>query len=218
VFVLEAARENGAVVSARKGVTNAVIEFRGRAAHAGVEPEKGRSALLAAAHTTIAIHDLNGRWDGTTFNVGVGHGGTRVNVVPERAELTLEIRSTSETSLRAAEAELTALAERVAVPDVTMTVELIPEHGPMERTDSTVVLYERARRFAAALGVTLEEAATGGASDANITSALGVPTLDGLGPVGGDDHSPAEWIQRSSLVPRTAILAAMIASVEPLEG
>jgi glutamate carboxypeptidase len=215
VFVLEAARANGAVVSARKGITNARLEFRGRAAHAGVEPEKGRSALLAAAHATIAIHQLNGRWDGTTFNVGIAQAGTRVNVVPEHAVLTLEIRSTTDASLRAAEAELARLAESVAVPDVVADLELIPEHVPMERNDATVALYERARSLARGLGIALDEAATGGASDANITSAIGVPTLDGLGPVGGDDHSPAEWIQLSSVVPRTAILAALIASVEP---
>jgi glutamate carboxypeptidase len=213
VFVLEAARESGAVVTARKGITNARMEFIGRAAHSGVEPEKGRSAVLEAAHATIAVHALNGRWDGTTFNVGVSHGGTRVNVVPEHATLTIEIRSTNEASLKAGEEELVRLAERNVVPDVTTTLEMSREHGPMERSDGTAALFERARSIAGHLGLTLEEAATGGASDANTTAAMGVPTLDGLGPVGGDDHSPAEWIQRSSLVPRTALLAALISSV-----
>ena len=213
VFVLEAARENGAVVTARKGITNVRMEFTGRAAHSGVEPQKGRSAVLEAAHATIAIHALNGRWDGTTFNVGVSQGGTRVNVVPERAALTIEIRSTTEAALTAAEGELRSLAERNVVPDVTTMLEMSREHDPMERSDGTKVLFARARSIAGHLGLTLEEAATGGASDANTTAGMGVPTLDGLGPVGGDDHSPAEWIQRSSVVPRTALLAALIASV-----
>jgi len=99
------------------------------------------------------------------------------------------------------------------VPDVTTTLEMSREHDPMERSDGTAALFERARSIAAQLGLTLEEAATGGASDANTTAGMGVPTLDGLGPVGGDDHSPAEWIQRSSVVPRTTILAALIGSV-----
>ena len=88
----------------------------------------------------------------------------------------------------------------------------------MERSEATVGLFELARAYADALGFALEEAATGGASDANLTAAMGVPTLDGLGPVGGDDHSPAEWIDRSSLVPRAAMLAALIASVQPRAG
>jgi glutamate carboxypeptidase len=213
VFVLEAARASGAVVTARKGITTVNMDFTGRAAHSGVEPEKGRSAVLEAAHATIAVHALNGRWDGTTFNVGVSHGGTRVNVVPEHAALTIEIRSATEATLRAAEEEFVRLADRSVVPGVTMTLEMSREHDPMERSEGTAALFERARSIARHLGLDLEEAATGGASDANITAGMGVPTLDGLGPVGGDDHSPAEWIQRSSLVPRTALLAALIASV-----
>ena len=218
VFVLEAARASGAVVTARKGVTNAHLTFHGRAAHSGVEPEKGRSAVLAAAHATIAVQALNGRWDGTTFNVGVSHGGSRVNVVPELASLAVEIRSTSDASLTAAERELRAIADRPVVEGVTTTLESIREHGPMERSEATAGLFELARSYAGRLGFPLEEAATGGASDANRTAAMGVPTLDGLGPVGGDDHSPAEWIDRSSLVPRTAMLAALIASVQPGAG
>jgi glutamate carboxypeptidase len=215
VLVLEAARENGAVVTARKGVTNAHIRFEGRAAHAGVEPEKGRSAVLEAAHKTIAVQALNGRWDGTTFNVGTSRGGSRINVVPEHAELTVEIRSMTEAALTSAERELRSLVERGDVPGVRTTLDLVREHGPMERSDGTAALFERARSFAAELGLSLEEAATGGASDANVTAAMGVPTLDGLGPVGGDDHSPAEWIERASIVPRTAVLAALIGSVGP---
>jgi glutamate carboxypeptidase len=96
---------------------------------------------------------------------------------------------------------------------VATTLELSREHNPMERSDGIAALFARARTLAGHLGLELEEAATGGASDANTTAAMGVPTLDGLGPVGGDDHSPAEWIQRSSVVPRTALLAALIGSV-----
>ncbi len=210
VLVLEAARENGAVVTARKGVTNARMEFRGRAAHAGVEPEKGRSAVLEAAHKTIALHALNGRWDGTTVNVGVSAGGTRVNVVPEHAALTVELRSMTEAALSAAEEELRRLAVEAVVEGVTVSLEISREHGPMERSPGTAALFEAARTLALQLGMTIEESATGGASDANITAAMGIPTLDGLGPVGGDDHSPAEWIQLSSVVPRTAMLAGLI--------
>jgi glutamate carboxypeptidase len=212
VFVLEAARADGSVVTSRKGVVNAYMEFRGRAAHAGVEPEKGRSALLEAAHKTIGVQALNGTWDGTTFNVGTSQGGTRINVVPDHAAIAIEIRSMTEASLISAEQELRRLAGQSVVDGVTTTLDVTREHDPMERSAATVALFQRARSFARDLDVALEESATGGASDANITAGMGVPTLDGLGPVGGDDHSPAEWIQRSSLVPRTAILAALIGS------
>jgi glutamate carboxypeptidase len=212
VLVLEAARETGAVVTSRKGITNAYLRFEGRAAHAGVEPERGRNALLEAAHATIAIQALNGRWDGTTFNVGVASGGTRTNVVPEHAEIAVDVRSVTESALAAAEEELRSLAETSIVPDVMTSLELVREHRPMERSAGTAALFERARAIAAELGFDLQEAATGGASDANVTAALGVPTLDGLGPVGGDDHSAAEWILRSSVLPRAAMLGALIAS------
>ena len=99
------------------------------------------------------------------------------------------------------------------VEGLRIALEMSREHDPMERSDGAAALFELARSIAGHLGLTLTEAATGGASDANTTAAMGIPTLDGLGPVGGDDHSPAEWIQRSSMVPRTAILAALLGSV-----
>ncbi len=210
-FVLEAAREDGSVVSARKGVSQARILLRGRAAHAGVEPERGRSALLAGGHLIVALHELNGRWEGTTLNVGVMHGGTRTNVVPEEAELHLELRAKTLADQEAAEMAVERLGSAPAVEGVTGTVDLRRECVPMERTRTTTRLVRLAQEIAAELGFPLEEAATGGASDANAISGLGVPTLDGLGPIGGDDHSDREWIDRDSIGPRSALLAGLIA-------
>jgi glutamate carboxypeptidase len=212
-FVLEAARETGAVVSARKGVTTGAVRLAGRAAHAGVEPERGRSALLAAGHLIIALHALNDRWEGTTVNVGALRGGTRANVVPEEAEIELEVRATSATGQEAAEREVHRLASSPAVEGVGSEVTLRRECPPMERTQATAWLVRLAREVAGELGFRLEEAATGGASDANSISALGVPTLDGLGPIGGDDHSDREWIDLDSVPARTALLAGLIARV-----
>jgi glutamate carboxypeptidase len=210
-FVLESARENGDIVSARKGVSDYRIEIVGRAAHAGVEPEKGRSAILEAAHRAIALQGLNGRWPGVTVNVGVIRGGIRPNVVPERCELHVDVRSPAEETLAAAEAEVERVARETVVPDVSVRVEGHGWHRPMEKTAGTARLVALAKEVAAELGFEVRDAATGGASDANTTAAAGVPTLDGLGPVGGDDHSPAEWLDLTSVVPRTALLAGLLA-------
>jgi glutamate carboxypeptidase len=212
-FVLEGARANGDIVSARKGVTDYTIRFDGRAAHAGVEPEKGRNAILQAAHTTIALQALNGRWPGVTVNVGVATGGTRSNVVAERCELHVDLRSPELATLEEAEAEIQLICADTTVPDVAVTVETNSWHRPMEKRADAQRLVDLAIGAASELGFELRDAATGGASDANTTSAAGTPTIDGLGPVGGDDHSPAEWVDLTSVVPRTALLATILSRV-----
>jgi glutamate carboxypeptidase len=209
-FVLEGARANGDIVSARKGITDYSITIHGRAAHAGVEPEKGRNALLEAAHKIVALQSLNGRWSGVTVNVGVVRGGTRTNVVPERCELQVDVRSPHMDSLVEAEAEVTRICADVVVPDVTIDVVAHGWHRPMEKQQEGERLVAIAVGVASELGFELRDAATGGASDANTTSAAGTPTIDGLGPVGGDDHAPGEWIDLTSVVPRIALLAGIV--------
>jgi glutamate carboxypeptidase len=215
-FVLEGARENGDIVSARKGVSDYRIEVVGRASHAGVEPERGRSAILEAAHKTIALQALNGRWPGVTVNVGVVRGGTRTNVVAERCTLEVDVRSSQEETLAAAEAEIEAIANAHTVPDVSVNVAAGKWHRPMEKKEGGAKLAALATEVAAELGFPLADASTGGASDANTTSAAGVPTLDGLGPVGGDDHAPKEWIDLTSVVPRISLLAGLISRLGQL--
>ena len=209
-FVLEGARENGDVVSARKGVSDFRIEILGRAAHAGVEPERGRSAILEAAHKVIALHELNGRWPGVTVNTGVIEGGTRPNVVAERCVLRVDVRSPQEDTLAAVEAEVSRIADATTVPDVLVDLDGSGWHRPMEKSEAGARLAALAMDVARDLGFELRDAATGGASDANTTSAMGVPTLDGLGPVGGDDHGPGEWIDLTSVVPRISLLAGIV--------
>lgn len=215
-LVLEGARENGDIVSARKGVSDYAIDIVGRAAHAGVEPERGRSAVLEAAHKTVALQALNGRWPGVTVNVGVVHGGTRTNVVPERCTIEVDLRSPAEETLQAVEAELERIANDHTVPDVAATLRQAAGHRPMEKTGASARLVALAIGVAADLGFDLHDASTGGASDANTTSAAGVPTLDGLGPVGGDDHGPREWIDLTSVVPRISLLAGLVSRLESL--
>ncbi|HEY6565914.1 MAG TPA: M20 family metallopeptidase [Actinomycetota bacterium] len=209
-FVLEGARANGDIVSARKGITDYTIEIVGRAAHAGVEPEKGANALVEAAHTIIELQGLNGRWPGVTVNVGVARGGTRTNVVPERCILQVDLRSPELETLEAAEVEIARLCADTVVPDVKVEVVANSWHRPMEKKEGGARLASLAIEIAGELGFELRDAATGGASDANTTSAAGTPTIDGLGPIGGDDHAPAEWLDLTSVVPRVSLLAGII--------
>lgn len=210
-FVLEAAREDGSIVSARKGVTTGRIRLRGRAAHAGVEPERGRSALLAAARLLLALQGLNDPARGTTVNVGVLRGGSRPNVVAETAELEVDVRAVTLEAQERVEEAVRELVARPWVEGVTAELELVREHAPMERTPTAERLVELARDIAAELGFDLRDASTGGCSDANTIAALGVPALDGLGPVGGDDHSEREWIELTTVPERAALLAGLIA-------
>lgn len=209
-FVLESARANGDIVSSRKGVMDVLLRVHGRAAHAGVEPEKGRSAIVEAAHKTLALSALNGRWPGVTVNVGVVAGGTRPNVVAEEATLHVDLRAIEPATMELAVAEIEQICARSTVPDVTCEVERGGRFGPMVRSDGTARLAEQAIALAGRLGFELRDAATGGGSDAGTLSGMGIPVLDGLGPIGGLDHSPGEYLEIDSIVPRTALLAALI--------
>jgi glutamate carboxypeptidase len=211
-FVLEGARANGDIVSSRKGVADILITVHGRAAHAGVEPEKGRSATLQAANTTIALHELNGRWPGVTVNVGVVQGGTRPNVIAEECVLRVDVRATDAAAFQEALAEVERVAREIVVPDVTVDFAIGSGFPPMEKTAGTAALADRASQIAGDLGFELRDAATGGASDANPVAGMGVPVLDGLGPVGGDDHAPTEWVDLSTVPARVALLASLIAT------
>ena len=212
-FVLEGARASGDFVSARKGIADLRITVHGRAAHAGVEPEKGRNAILAGAELTRAIHGLNGRWPDVTANVGVFNAGTRPNVVPDRAELQVDVRAMTAASLEAALAALNELAASPAVPDVTIEVETMHHWAPMEKLGRSGRLADHVIALASRLGFQTKDVATGGASDANTTSGMGVPSIDGLGPIGGLDHSPDEYLEVDSIVPRTALFAALLLEV-----
>jgi len=212
-LVLECARANGDIVSARKGVIDLELVITGRAAHAAVEPEKGHSAILEAAHQVVGLHRLAGRWPGVTVNVGVVEGGTRPNVVAERARLEVDVRAPDRSGLERTEAAIHELAAAPAVPGTRITIRERSRHWPMEKSPAAARLVEHAVALAARLGFEVRDTATGGASDANTTAGMGVPTLDGLGPVGGDHHAIDEWLDVASIVPRTALLAALLLAI-----
>lgn len=212
-LALECARENGDVVVARKGVADFRVTVTGRAAHAGIEPERGANAALAAAHLVVALQALNGHWDDVTVNVGVVRAGTRTNIVCPEAELHVEVRSATAAGIAAARTAIQAAAARPAVPGTTATVEQLDICPPMEDTPVSRRMLDRARKIAAGLGILLDGAATGGVGDANFISGIGVPTLDGLGPVGGADHTPEEWLDTATVPVRVALLASLIADL-----
>jgi glutamate carboxypeptidase len=212
-LVLECARANGDIVSARKGILDTRLSVRGRAAHAGVEPEKGRSAILEAGRLVRDLHALNGRWDGVTVNVGVIRGGTRPNVVAERCDLEVDVRSATAEGLAAVEAAVREIASTTEVADTTIDAHVMVAWQPMERLARSGRLVELAQDVARRLGFDINDASTGGASDANTTSGMGVPSLDGLGPIGGNDHAPAEYLEVDSIVPRTTLLAGLLLAI-----
>jgi glutamate carboxypeptidase len=212
-FVLECARANGDFVSARKGMADLRLTVNGRAAHAGVEPEKGRSAIVAGAALVQGIQALNGRWPTVTANTGVFKAGTRPNIVCDQAELQVDVRALRGDALDEAIAAVRALAAAPAVPDVTVDVDVMHTWRPMEKLDRSGRLVDQVIALAGRMGFETRDTATGGASDANTTSGMGVPSIDGLGPIGGMDHSPEEYLVVESIVPRTALVAALLLEV-----
>lgn len=199
---------DGALKTARKGVANYRVEITGRAAHAGVEPEKGASAVTELAHQILAANALADPAAGTTINVGIVSGGSGRNVVPAAAAMEVDARAWTLAEAERLDAAFKGLAA------VTPGVQLAASGGfnrpPMERTPQSIVLFERARALAAGLGITLAEGATGGGSDGNFTAAAGVPTLDGLGAPGRGAHAEHEQISVPGLVERAALLAALV--------
>jgi glutamate carboxypeptidase len=208
---LEAARTNGALVSARKGICAFTVEVAGKAVHAGVRPAEGVNAVLEAAHKTVALQALNGRWPGVTCNVGVLQGGSRTNVVADRAVMRVEVRAATMDAFDQAMAEVERIVSATTVAGATARMAPAHRHPPMEHTEAVAALVAQAQAVARDLGFEVGEAATGGAGDANTTAAAGLPTIDGLAPVGGEAHGPDEWLDLDSAIPRTALLAGLLA-------
>jgi glutamate carboxypeptidase len=208
VFVLEPA-QGLAYKTARKGTGHWRIDVTGVAAHAGVDFKKGASAILELAHVIETVSGWTDLRRGITVNAGVIGGGTRSNVIAAQAWAEIDLRTVRKADGERMERKFAAL--KPLDKRCTLTVHGGINRPPMERTRSTVRLYRQARTLAAELGFALEEALSGGASDGNLTSALGIPTLDGMGAVGEGAHARHESIVVKHLAPRTALLAGMLA-------
>jgi len=209
--VLEPPATGGRVKTARKGTGIFSMEAKGIAAHAGLEPEKGASAILEIARQVERLHALNDFARGVTVNVGVIHGGTRSNVVAAEAHAEIDVRfSTAEDAARL---ESSILGAQPFDERVKLTVSGGINRPPLERTAKIAALFELARTVAAQLDFELGEASVGGASDGNFVAALGVPVLDGLGISGDGAHATHEHIVIDDIARRGALLAGIIASL-----
>jgi len=212
VLVLEPSHGlKGAVKTARKGIGEYILKVKGKAAHSGLDFEKGESAILELARQIIAISKLIDLKRGLTLNVGTVQGGTRVNVIPAEASAVLDVRVGRKQDAAVIDRRLRSLKpfNRKCKLEVTGGM----NRPPMERTPGVVALYQKAAEIAKRLGWKLQEAAVGGGSDGNFTAGRGIPTLDGLGGVGEGAHATHESILISELPRRAALLAELIASI-----
>ncbi len=210
VLVCEAARADGSLVKARKGMAGYHLTFSGVAAHAGNEPEKGRSAIVALANSILAINALGDAAAGTTLNVGVVRGGSTANVVPDAAFAELDVRFWQNEEFDRVHQALTALCEKGFADGVTTTLTRVNYKPAMAASDDTQALMRLVESAGEQEGVDVTWQAVGGGSDANHTAALGIPTLDGLGPVGAGFHSADEWLEIASIEPRVRLLRRMV--------
>jgi glutamate carboxypeptidase len=212
VLVVEPPLPDGRLKTARKGVGHFLVQVAGRAAHAGVEPEKGVNAVVELAHQILNIRALGDPERGTTVTVALVQGGTASNTVPPSASAEIDVRVTS--AEEAARIDVAMHALRPVNPHATLTITGGLNRPPMERR-ATAALFGQARRIGRALGLDLGEGSTGGGSDGNFTAALGVPTLDGLGALGDGAHAAHEHIRIDSLPERAALLALLLLGLEP---
>ncbi len=210
-FVMEPPASGGRVKTSRKGTGIFAIKVEGKAAHAGLEPEKGASAILELARQTEQLHAINLSGSGITLNVGVVHGGTRSNVVAAEAQGEIDVRFSTE-------------AESLEIERILSNLKPIDERTkvfvsgginrpPLERTAAVVELFEKARAIAADLDFDLGEAQVGGASDGNFLAAMGIPVLDGLGISGDGAHAVHEHIEADDIARRGALIGGLLMSI-----
>ena len=211
-LVLEPAREGGKIVTARKGAARYWLKAEGKPAHSGSRHQDGASAIREIAAKVVGLEAMTNYGTGLTVNVGVIEAGTAVNVIPARAAAYVDIRMADLAAAEDVDRRMRSL--KAEIPGVALTVEGGLNRPPMERTPEIEAMFETARAKAAEIGIELETVPqTGGGSDGNFTAALGVPTLDGLGVDGAGAHTMDEHILMSSIRPRAALLAMLIAEI-----
>lgn len=209
VLVVEpAVAHTGALKTSRKGVGRFSMKIKGKASHSGNNHEEGISAVEEMAHQILFLQGLTDYSKGTTINVGVATGGNRSNVVPEHAVLEIDVRVTSLDQAERITNEIRQAKTYLAGTSLQVSGGIT--RPPMERTARTGQLFQIAKECGDELGITLAEAAVGGGSDGNFTAALGVPTLDGLGPMGDGPHAEYEHILIDQLPIRAALFATLL--------
>ncbi len=213
VIVLEPGRAIGNVVSSRRSSGQYRVEVHGVSAHAGVEPQKGRNAIYELTYKVQAMQALNGTIPGTTLSVGVIHGGERTNVVPDFAYCEMDVRASDMDGIRAIEDAMRKVAAKTTIEGTATTFSGEMRCLPFERSQQNARLVHKAKEAGKELGIKIEDLGSGGASDANTTSGMGVPTIDGLGAGGGLAHNPDEYIELDYLPTRIALLMGLVRKI-----
>ena len=211
VLCLECGRPNGEVVSRRKGARWFRIHATGRAAHAGEAPAEGRNAAIALAHEALRIAQLHGARDELTLQITGLDAGEGLNTVPSAGSLTADLRAWTEADLTWAFDQALGYGDHEGVD---LSYEDLGGPPPLERTDRVGRLAETAIALGTEIGHAFGETSAGGVSDGSWAAAQGLPTLDGLGPVGGEDHTPWEYIETASIAPRCGVVAGLVAAVD----
>jgi len=210
-FVLEGGGLKGEVVTGRKGNLSARLTVAGRAGHAAFAGSDKTSAIVEMAHKVLAIEALNDFSAGILANVGTVSGGIGPNTVAERAEALLDFRFVQPEDEDRLKTRLSQICAQIMVPGAAAELEIVSGRPPMPVSQANQVLYERVHRIAGRLGISIRPEFRSGVSDANFIARAGTPVLDGLGPIGGGDHSSKEYMLKESLPQRTLLLAAILA-------
>src|SRR5579863_3924800 len=210
VIVLEPGRLLNTVVSSRRASGQYRVEVHGLSAHAGVEPQRGRNAILELSYQVQKMQALNGMVPGTTLSVGIIHGGERTNVVPDYAYFDMDARASDKTGQQALEAAMQQVVSQNKLQGTRITLSGSMLCQPFERNKANERMVQLAREAGSELGLKIQDVSSGGASDANTTAAMGIPTLDGLGAGGGLAHNPGEYIELDYLPIRIALVMGLI--------
>jgi len=213
VIVLEPGRAIGNVVSSRRSSGQYRVEVHGLSAHAGVEPHNGRNAIHELSYKVQAMQALNGTVPGATLSVGVIHGGERTNVVPDFAYCEMDVRASDMQGISAIEAAMHEVAAHTTIQGTTTTLSGGMRCLPFERSERNMQLVQKVKEAGKELGLEIADLGSGGASDANTTSGMGIPTIDGLGAGGGLAHNPGEYVELDYLPVRIALLTGLVRKI-----
>lgn len=200
-------------MKARKGMARYKMTYHGKAAHAGNDPQNGRSAITEMANWILAINEMTNFESGTTLNVGVVKGGDGANIVPDHAEAVVDVRFWDNNEYADVDTKIRALAEKPFVDGVNVTLDREahkPAMVPSEKTEALMAMVEDCGKE---IGIDITWQAVGGGSDANLTAVLGIPTLDGFGPAGAGFHSADEYLELNTIEPRIKLLMGVLTRI-----
>lgn len=217
-LVFEPGRPSGAVVTSRKGIGKYFFEVKGKAAHAGSYHKDGANAIVELAHKTIELAGLTDYERGLTVNSGLFKGGISRNTVPDHAEMALDVRFQAVDDGEELDKKIREIAQREFVEGTVTSLDGGIARPPMERTEGNVKLYNMVREIGKEIGEQIGEVYAGGGSDGNFTSALGIPTIDGLGPTGAGFHTDNEYLNLDSVIPRMLVAYGLIRKLSKEEG